>query len=76
MPRPLPDDTFALVVVSNRLPVAFREDDAGHRVAMLSPGGLVAALAPALAGHGVAWVGWDGTNDGGEEALFAEDFTL
>ena len=76
MPRPLPDDTFPLVVVSNRLPVAFREDDAGHRVAMLSPGGLVAALAPALAGHGVAWVGWDGTNDGGEEALLVEDFTL
>jgi alpha,alpha-trehalose-phosphate synthase [UDP-forming] len=65
-----------LVVVSNRLPVAYREDSTGAIIPVLSPGGLVAALAPALAGSGAAWVGWDGTFSGSEEQVELEGFSL
>jgi trehalose 6-phosphate synthase/phosphatase len=49
----------ALIVVSNRLPITLVP---GRRGAQLerAPGGLVAALDPALAGSGGAWVGWPG----------------
>jgi trehalose 6-phosphate synthase/phosphatase len=49
----------ALIVVSNRLPITLAP---GRRGAQLerAPGGLVAALDPALAGRGGAWVGWPG----------------
>ena len=33
------------MVVSNRLPVAYIEDSSGEKIPLLSPGGLVAALA-------------------------------
>jgi len=65
-----------LVVVSNRLPIAYREDSTGAKIPILSPGGLVAALAPALAGSGAAWVGWDGTFSGSEEPVELEGFSL
>ncbi|HML00247.1 MAG TPA: trehalose-6-phosphate synthase, partial [Acidimicrobiales bacterium] len=45
-----------LVVVSNRGPVSFTLDDAGHPVPAGSAGGLAAALAPLLAGSGAVWV--------------------
>ena len=63
-------------MVSNRLPVAYREDSTGAIIPVLSPGGLVAALAPALAGSGAAWVGWDGTFSGSEEPVELEGFSL
>lgn len=63
-------------MVSNRLPVAYREDSTGAIIPVLSPGGLVAALAPALAGSGAAWVGWDGTFSGSEEQVELEGFSL
>ncbi|MDA7566038.1 trehalose-6-phosphate synthase, partial [Pontimonas sp.] len=65
-----------LVVVSNRLPIAYQLEADGQKVASLSPGGLVAALGPALAGKGVTWVGWDGTADGSEEPLDVEGFRI
>jgi trehalose 6-phosphate synthase len=68
--------TFPLVVVSNRLPVSFSIDETGGKVPTLSPGGLVAAVAPALRGKNAAWVGWDGTDFGATEAFIAEDITL
>lgn len=58
--KPGSDGTFPLVVVSNRLPLVYSVDSAGQSTAELSPGGLVAAVAPALAGRHAAWVGWSG----------------
>jgi len=63
-------------VVSNRLPVTFTVDANGERVPTLSPGGLVAAVAPSLRGRNAAWVGWDGTDSGGIEPSEAEGITL
>ena len=65
-----------LIVVSNRLPLAFRADTTGAKTPVLSPGGLVAALAPALSGTGAAWVGWDGTDSSGEDSLDLGGFVL
>src|SRR4030095_11797825 len=49
-----------LVVLSNRLPFTLRERRRGLEVER-SAGGLVAALAPALARRGGTWIGWPGT---------------
>ena len=68
--------TFPLVVVSNRLPVSFSIDETGGKVPTISPGGLVAAVVPALRGKNSAWVGWDGTDSGDTAAASAEDITL
>ena len=67
---------FPLVVVSNRLPVSFSIDESGAKVPTLSPGGLVAAVAPSLRGKNSAWVGWDGTDSGDTDGFVAEDITL
>ena len=72
----LDSPTSALVVVSNRLPIAYTLAADGEKVASLSPGGLVAALGPALAGTGASWIGWDGTADGSEEPLEVEGFHI
>ena len=48
-----------LVVVANRLPVRRAERD-GEMHWELSPGGLVSALTPALAGRPGMWIGWPG----------------
>ena len=48
-----------LVVVANRLPVRRVERD-GEMHWDLSPGGLVSALTPALAGRAGMWIGWPG----------------
>ena len=45
-----------VVVVSNRGPLSFALDDAGHPVPAGSAGGLAAALHPQLAGSGAAWI--------------------
>lgn len=68
--------TFPLVVVSNRLPVSFSVDENGARVPTLSPGGLVAAVAPSLKGRDAAWVGWDGTDSGDSAPSEAEGIAL
>ncbi len=53
-----------LVVVANRLPVRRTAADDGQLRWTTSPGGLVSALAPALAESGRGcWVGWDGSTD-------------
>jgi trehalose 6-phosphate synthase len=54
---------YPLVVLSNRLPVVSSLDESGNPVSVLSPGGLVAAVAPALTGKGAAWVGWSGDDN-------------
>ncbi len=59
-------DRASVVVVANRLP--FRRQEVGDTTTWTtSPGGLVSALAPALAdAEQIAWVGWAG--DVGEES--------
>jgi trehalose 6-phosphate synthase len=55
-------DGGRLVVVSNRLPCAFKRTASGV-VIKKSSGGLVTALSPILKSTGGIWIGWDG---GGE----------
>lgn len=64
-----PSGVFDFLVVSNRLPVSFRLQKNGSRKAVLSPGGLVSALGPALQEKEVAWVGWDGTDSGSDDSI-------
>lgn len=70
------ENQYSLVVVSNRLPVTFERDSAGVLTPAISPGGLVAAVAPALRGKNAAWVGWDGTFDGSENSLDVDGIAL
>jgi trehalose 6-phosphate synthase len=49
-----------LVVVSNRLPFAFRRGEGGAWIAEPGSGGLVTALMPVLRDRGGTWVGWSG----------------
>jgi alpha,alpha-trehalose-phosphate synthase [UDP-forming] len=49
-----------LVVVSNRLPITFKEDGAHRWQIQPSPGGLVTALAPVLSHRRGLWIGWAG----------------
>jgi trehalose 6-phosphate synthase len=50
-----------VVVVANRLPVDQVTDPDGTVHYQRSPGGLVTALEPFVAGRGGAWVGWSGS---------------
>jgi trehalose 6-phosphate synthase len=50
-----------VVVVANRLPVDRVEGPDGTPRWQRSPGGLVTALEPFVAGRGGAWVGWSGS---------------
>src|SRR5947209_10066608 len=50
-----------VVVVANRLPVDAVPGPDGRPQWQRSPGGLVTALEPFVAGRGGAWVGWSGT---------------
>ena len=68
--------TYPVVVVSNRLPVSFLIGEQGERVPTLSPGGLVAAVAPSLEGKNAAWVGWDGTHFGDTSKTEADGIAL
>ena len=50
-----------LVIVSNRLPVVLKQDDAGGWQAEPGSGGLVTAMAPILKDRGGLWIGWPGS---------------
>ena len=50
-----------MVVVANRLPVDAVTGPDGETRWQRSPGGLVTALEPFVAGRGGAWVGWSGS---------------
>jgi trehalose 6-phosphate synthase len=50
-----------VVVVANRLPVDQVSEPDGTTRWQRSPGGLVTALEPFVAGRGGAWVGWSGS---------------
>lgn len=50
-----------VVVVANRLPVDQVTEPDGSTRWQRSPGGLVTALEPFVAGRGGAWVGWSGS---------------
>ncbi len=63
MPADAAAGTYPLVVVSNRLPVDFDEDDNGQITWRTSPGGLVTALEPMMRSAHGAWVGWPGVAD-------------
>lgn len=63
MPFDVPDDGYDLLVVANRLPVDVSLGDDGEPSWTRSPGGLVTALAPVMAGADGAWIGWGGSPD-------------
>ncbi len=52
-----------LVVVSNRLPFAFRREPSGRWRALPGAGGLVTALLPVLRHRGGTWIGWPGASE-------------
>ncbi|WP_269929292.1 trehalose-phosphatase [Kocuria massiliensis] len=54
---------YDFVVVANRLPVDRSIDEDGNSTWRRSPGGLVSALAPVMAAHSGAWIGWHGASD-------------
>jgi trehalose 6-phosphate synthase/phosphatase len=54
-----PGDDGPLVVLSNRLPFTVSRTQRGLE-SRPSPGGLVSALTPAIAGRGGTWIGWPG----------------
>jgi trehalose 6-phosphate synthase len=45
-----------LIIVSNRAPVTFRQDESGERTALRGGGGLVTALRGLVALHDVTWI--------------------
>ncbi|MEO8528938.1 MAG: trehalose-6-phosphate synthase [Pseudolysinimonas sp.] len=59
----MPDERYAFVVVSNRLPVDRIVDEDGTASWKQSPGGLVTALEPVMREAEGAWVGWIGQPD-------------
>ena len=63
-----------LVVVANRLPV--HREDPTSQVWRTSPGGLVAALRPAVHGRHTQWIGWGGESDAIPERFDVDDLTL
>lgn len=54
----MPDQ--ALVIVANRLPIEAATAEDGSISWQSAPGGLVAALEPALRSTGGSWIGWNG----------------
>ncbi|WP_315096376.1 trehalose-6-phosphate synthase [uncultured Cellulomonas sp.] len=63
MPVDAPASGYDFVVVANRLPVDVSLGEDGEPTWTRSPGGLVTALAPVMAGTSGAWVGWGGSPD-------------
>lgn len=51
-----------LIIVSNRLPVAFKTEE-GQLNTYPGSGGLVTAIAPVLRDRGGLWIGWSGLDD-------------
>jgi trehalose 6-phosphate synthase len=64
------DHQRRVVVVANRLPVAFDEKSGDWNT---SPGGLVSALTPILQRTKGSWVGWSGISDRGFEPFEHSD---
>ncbi|MGY1652281.1 alpha,alpha-trehalose-phosphate synthase (UDP-forming) [Geodermatophilus sp. SYSU D01119] len=65
-----------VVVVANRLPVDQVTDPDGSTRWQRSPGGLVTALEPFVAGRGGAWVGWSGSAGGAPEPFESGGMSL
>jgi trehalose 6-phosphate synthase len=65
-----------VVVVANRLPVDQVVDADGTVRWQRSPGGLVTALEPFVAGRGGAWVGWSGSAGDAPEPFESGGMTL
>jgi trehalose 6-phosphate synthase len=65
-----------VVVVANRLPVDQVTDPDGSTRWQRSPGGLVTALEPFVAGRGGAWVGWSGSAGPAPEPFEAGGMSL
>lgn len=57
------EGSYDFLVVANRLPVDRVRDENGEAAWRRSPGGLVSALAPVMAQHDGAWIGWNGAAD-------------
>ncbi|HWU47861.1 MAG TPA: alpha,alpha-trehalose-phosphate synthase (UDP-forming) [Humibacter sp.] len=57
------DQTYDLVIVSNRLPVDHVSGSGTDAVWRPSPGGLVAALEPIMKSEDGIWIGWAGIAD-------------
>ncbi len=66
----------SFVVVANRLPVEAVTDATGAPGWRVSPGGLVAALAPVMQRSNGTWVGWTGTPDEKAQPFAAEGMRL
>ncbi len=66
----------SFVVVANRLPVEGVTDPDGSVSWRVSPGGLVAALAPVMNRNHGTWVGWTGEPDEEVEPFEAEGMRL
>ena len=64
-------DDQRLIVVSNRLPFAFRQAN-GQWIAEPGAGGLVTAMVPVLERRGGIWIGWPGTTESEAEELRTE----
>ena len=65
-----------VVVVANRLPVDQVTEPDGSVRWQRSPGGLVTALEPFVAGRGGAWVGWSGSAGDAPEPFESGGMTL
>ncbi len=78
IPERRTDLTADLVVVANRLPIRrVTSDDGADPEWVVSPGGLVSALAPVVADRNrFAWVGWPGDSDGPVEPFTHEGMRL
>ena len=59
---PVDEAPARFVVVSNRLPYAFRREPGGGWTAHAGSGGLVTALLPVLGDRGGTWIGWPGAS--------------
>src|ERR1700751_1070909 len=66
----------SFVVVANRLPVEGVTDAAGAPSWRVSPGGVVAALAPVMQRTHGTWVGWTGAADEKAQPFEAEGMRL
>src|SRR5689334_17316161 len=67
---------MSFVVVANRLPVEGTFDADGSSSWSVSPGGLVAALAPVMQRNQGTWVGWTGAADDTAQPFEAEGMRL
>lgn len=76
MPPASPTSGHDFVVVANRLPVDVTIGPDGSTGWTRSPGGLVTALSPVMAGAGGAWVGWCGAPDLELEPFAVDGTTL